>query len=545
MSGFVFAQPQLHRLVTLLQQVHDQSVRVPRFQRPMVWPKDRRLLLLDSVFNGYPIGSIFLWNVPVGKDDRPMPAYDHVGPLSLPPVTAALGAQSWLLDGHQRIGTLFGMLGLAMYPPEAEANAWHPTVVREDWEAFFDLDATDEKDAPRFLLLSPAERKPARHVPLSIILNGYRLGVEQRRLIDLKRSERDVLKLQNLADRIRETLIPVVYLATDDLDVVTEAYTRVNSQATPMSKLHMVKALAWTSRIDIEQEVNDRADRLPPLWKEFGKDWILDTAKLLLGLPIYKVDERTVAKSVAANREVLNAATDVIQSGVELLKCVGLRGPRYLPYALQIILLGLEGRNSAVLDKERVRRWFWGTTLSTEFQGAFDSTIEMAQQHLHQYLTGSAKDPLPKNRRPVGRVRFDSRSARTRGQCLLLAWIAEGRPEQWSGDVFEELERGGADATLRPLPNPGTNSIDLKRAWESIASRVVGITKNELLAAFLTGDLKILERHSFEEADVELYRIKDYESILLNRRQRFERLEKQLAHEWGLGLEFTTTEEAL
>ena len=47
----------------LISQIDDQRISLPRYQRDVVWPPDKKRRLIDSVLNGFPIGSLLLAEV--------------------------------------------------------------------------------------------------------------------------------------------------------------------------------------------------------------------------------------------------------------------------------------------------------------------------------------------------------------------------------------------------------------------------------------------------------------------------------------------------
>ncbi len=56
----------VNRLVTALAMGSDRGeiVRIPRFQRPLVWNRDKQEKLIESVLQGFPIGTLLLWEDP-------------------------------------------------------------------------------------------------------------------------------------------------------------------------------------------------------------------------------------------------------------------------------------------------------------------------------------------------------------------------------------------------------------------------------------------------------------------------------------------------
>jgi uncharacterized protein with ParB-like and HNH nuclease domain len=53
-------QPSVWHLVTLFRQISSGEVRIPAFQREFVWSDKQILDLLESVTDGFPIGSLLL-----------------------------------------------------------------------------------------------------------------------------------------------------------------------------------------------------------------------------------------------------------------------------------------------------------------------------------------------------------------------------------------------------------------------------------------------------------------------------------------------------
>src|SRR5690242_17633984 len=93
-------QPTVLHLVTIFRMITSGEIRIPAFQRDFVWKEKQMLELLDSVLEGYPIGSILLWAV-----DRPMLKTAPTEITSFPFVPETFPT-SYVLDGMQRLSTL-------------------------------------------------------------------------------------------------------------------------------------------------------------------------------------------------------------------------------------------------------------------------------------------------------------------------------------------------------------------------------------------------------------------------------------------------------
>lgn len=48
-------------IIQILSDVHSGRIRIPDFQRSPVWNANDVELILDSIYEGYPLGSFLLW----------------------------------------------------------------------------------------------------------------------------------------------------------------------------------------------------------------------------------------------------------------------------------------------------------------------------------------------------------------------------------------------------------------------------------------------------------------------------------------------------
>ena len=54
--------PSNPRLAALLSDVSRGNIKIPVFQREYVWTDEQIMSLLDSIYRGYPVGSLLLWS---------------------------------------------------------------------------------------------------------------------------------------------------------------------------------------------------------------------------------------------------------------------------------------------------------------------------------------------------------------------------------------------------------------------------------------------------------------------------------------------------
>src|SRR5436190_20726443 len=92
------AEASVEELVGMIQRG---VLRLPEMHRRYVWRAPRVRDLLDSLYRGYPSGSILVW-----ETDQEQPTRD----LALPQETSPFSGHKLLLDGQQRLTSLSAIL---------------------------------------------------------------------------------------------------------------------------------------------------------------------------------------------------------------------------------------------------------------------------------------------------------------------------------------------------------------------------------------------------------------------------------------------------
>ena len=85
----------------LVEMIRNGELRLPEMQRRYVWPATRVRDLLDSLYRGYPSGTILVW-----ETDREMPVRD----LGVSQSENPFKGHKMLLDGQQRLTSLSAVL---------------------------------------------------------------------------------------------------------------------------------------------------------------------------------------------------------------------------------------------------------------------------------------------------------------------------------------------------------------------------------------------------------------------------------------------------
>jgi Protein of unknown function DUF262 len=532
--------PTIDYLSDLVAQVIKGELLVPRLQREFVWTGEQRLKLFDSVLEGVPFGSIMVW-----RTRKVLRCYEGIGGVVLMPPPPEGSSRSYLLDGLQRLSTF--VAALTEPTPGAETSG-RAIGADEDWGLVYDLLQSE------FALRSSI--KPERLgacLPLTEVLATKRYLAFQRRLmrqlLELGLPEVEAERLVERADEvtsaIRSAKVPVISLATDDLQVATSAFQRINRQGTQMSDVHMVNALTYSENFDLLGRIEELLPQLAGLgWGELDPQTILHTCQALVGLSIYEGDPALISEKLREQPDVVDLAFDALVRAVTFLRdACGVAGPRLLPFNVLLVCLAsvLHDAPVAAGDARKQRElaaWFWLSVYSrTPFgvSGGVDSLLEFVRD-----LAKGAKgvkwwgQAVDKVERLPKMMRLDASRVVT-----LVAQLCRLGPRTIKGEPVKEphllVARRGAEV-LAPLLDAKTmKRLGLKRADKltAVANRV--LVEPEDLGALRDGlpglPRKVLDSHAITPEAVEALKRKDVEGFFRLREEHLIALEQAFLDE--------------
>lgn len=204
-----------HPIDTILTWVKSEEIAIPEIQRPFVWEATKVRNLLDSLYQGYPVGYLIAWRNPTVK---------------LKDGTSSAGKRI-LIDGQQRVTALMA----ALLGREVLTNDYDMVRIRI---AFHPLEE-------KFEVANPAIRKNAAWIddvaaifsPDTDLIELTEKYVENNSDADRKQVGKVLQKL----GRIVNNHVGIIELAEDlDIETVTEIFIRVNSAGAALSQADFV-----------------------------------------------------------------------------------------------------------------------------------------------------------------------------------------------------------------------------------------------------------------------------------------------------------------
>ncbi|MEW6048295.1 MAG: DUF262 domain-containing protein [Bacillota bacterium] len=205
---------------------------LPAFQRPFVWSPDQVKELAVSLYSGYPIGTLLLWE----PSDWAFPK----GPSSAFPA-------HWIVDGQQRTTALCLLFGQRPNWWDDRDEPWDGLLRRNEVMAAINP-VSRELD---FALANPVRRRDPNWIPVRRILARETEESLQELVDDLvarpgspqaARPGSLYAALHALWHRIRTQSIPVITVNHDVEDVV-EIFTRLNRQGTQVREADVIVAV--------------------------------------------------------------------------------------------------------------------------------------------------------------------------------------------------------------------------------------------------------------------------------------------------------------
>lgn len=494
--GFV-SEPQVPYLSRVLEEITSGVLRFPRFQRKHVWTPDQRLELLRSVRDGIPIGSILVW-----RTTTVVTTAERIGPRALPTadMSPTIGAYQYILDGVQRLSTL--LIALVAGSREVDEDP--------DWVTLFDLDDND-------FVLAKDRRDLGLYVPTTVLVDSLALLHFQRDLAarpgvsagDLRQM---VDTVDGLARSFRDYKLPVIPIASDDLEMATRTFQRINSQGTRMERVHMVHALTWSEEFSLLDRIDAATEEsLPAAWAEgLDEDLVLKTVSSAVNLDVYEANVDTLSEKLKERPTVVNEAVQNLAVAVKILRerCI-VASPGLLPYSLQLVLIAdairVAGRGLAVDQEELLENWFWATCWGELFAGISGRRLGVVRELLREDVRSRRlrwSGPRPFARRPLP-PRVDTKSARSKGLAL---WLARRGPLLDDGaqfDVADWLERAGARCLVTLLPRQGLPPESFASPGNRVVypSERVSHLKEQLLRGQLDDD--VLASHEIPQEAAE------------------------------------------
>jgi uncharacterized protein with ParB-like and HNH nuclease domain len=390
MSDKISVKPDTIYLEDLLDDVANANYKIPIFQRDFVWKSSQMIDLFDSILKGYPIGSLLFWQVKGYKTK------DQIGPYIIKKQKEDSEDTKYVLDGFQRISTLFGVL---MNPKDYERN----DAELKNFLIYFDI-----KDNS-FSYIRNKRNKNIFSIPLYEIYGNRELFYILRELDkeDITESEKNeyidnARKLHNILHKYR---LPYVEIRGGDIKSAGEIFSRVNSKGTEISEDFMLSARSYNVETGflLSDSITEFLNELNIYnFEDLKRNTILNCISNARGEIYFDVTiEDLLNQKMVPDLESFtkNAYTHIEKAVNFLYKKLFVIDVRLLPYPSQLIFISEYFRlnqNPTIEQYQALKNWFWITTYSNYFTIYSLSQQRIAYKDFCSFAEGNHVDGIYK-----------------------------------------------------------------------------------------------------------------------------------------------------
>lgn len=380
-------------IASLISDIEREVIALPDLQRPFVWEDTKVRDLLDSLFVGFPVGTLVFWHTADEKDARALGAK-----------RPGLRATTLVIDGQQRLTSLYAVMkGEQIVGKNGEMRKI--TIAFRPRDGRFEVaDAAIRKD-PEFLpdvtdLWNGTRPKPQIRRDLMTALR------DKDRIVDEKYEdavERNLDRAHSIADYRFPTVDIRKTAATGEAteEDVAEIFVRINNQGARLGQADFVLTLLSVYHGELREKLEERARAM-----SIGAVVGLDTQQLLRAVcgvafgrarmsAVYRflrgVDPVTGDADPERRLTLLSELDDAANECIELtpwrdyllrVKHAGFVSQGLLAsknaivnaYAFYIL-----GRKAAVQKPKLdavVSRWVFGSLLTARYSGSSETAFE-------------------------------------------------------------------------------------------------------------------------------------------------------------------------
>lgn len=341
------------------------TIRVPAFQRGFVWDGERVAFFMDSLYKGYPFGSILLWRTRSQlKHER------RLGPFALQDVEVEYPID-YVLDGQQRLTSLFAVFQTELKPEHDDPR----------FRIFFDLEADETVQGAQFFALTDEDVDESRHFPMSVLFDvaSYRQATEA--------FEGDSLTvIDGMYERFKEIQIPTQTFETDDKARVAIVFERVNRLGVELDVLQLLSAWTWSEDFYLQDKFQELGEALEP----FGFELVGDDTNLLLRCCAAVIKGQAAPSTLMTlDGDEVRDRFEEIENGVNgaidfLINNLEVRALKNLPFGTLIVPLSVffatPGTTSVDLSADQrveILKWFWRSCFSRRYSSDVIRKLEI------------------------------------------------------------------------------------------------------------------------------------------------------------------------
>lgn len=507
-------------IADILNRIDSGDYAMPQFQRGYVWNRNQVRRLMTSLYKGYPVGTLLLWQTPVeGAAIRGEGSEGKQGVVNL------------ILDGQQRMTTLYGVMR-GKEPPffEGDSRAFTGLMFNVEDESF-EFRAPKMRDDPMWVSVTDVYSSDAVSTALTL---KDAAGLDNVAFTS-------ALQRLNRIEQIKQTDILSETVTGPDktVDVVVEIFNGVNSGGTKLSKGDLTLAKICAEWPEMRDEMQSALDGFAARGYSFTRDWLLRCLTVHLAKSAYF--SALDAFSVEQVRKGLKETVQIVGTCLDhIAGRLGLDHTRVLgsPFSIPIMIAAVDqaGGKLDALTWDRLLYWHVHVFLWGRYAGSTESVLA---QDLNAVKAGEGVEGLLRllrSNRPDLALRADdfwgwSTGARFYPLMYLLARM--GRARDWGSGIELNSWLLGKNSGLEVhhiFPKKVLYDSGRSKSMVNQLANYAFLTKQtndeisdkfprDYLPGYIEGNPGAVESHVVPTEDPSLFEVGRYEDFLARRRE--------------------------
>lgn len=350
----------------VLDNISNGNIRIPAFQRGFVWEPESVAFLMDSIYKGYPFGTIQLWRTKEQLScEKKIGNFDIFNRDTDYPI-------DYVLDGQQRLTSIFGVFQTEI-PISSEAD--------NPFNIYFDLNIEDNSQDSQFLAFSDLDEvDKERHFPLNCLFDTVKYRNATEHFLDPE----TINKIDKLQEKFKEVSIPCQTLETNDKSKVAIVFERINRRGVELDTLQLLTAWTWSEEFDLQSKFEGLKQELEP----YGFDSVGSNVDLLLKITSAVINNNSnTDELISLNGETVRNRFEEIRNGIlgsiDFLKTnFHIESIKNLPYEHFLIpmsvFFSIEGNKQLRTDSiqyKKITSWFWKSSFNKRYASSTNKKI--------------------------------------------------------------------------------------------------------------------------------------------------------------------------
>lgn len=376
---------------------------IPIFQRDFEWKPKQVIEFFDSIWLGYPIGSILLW-----QPDTNMLVKD----ILTDEVRSAPRPSYFVLDGRQRLSTFYGCVSSKKDK-------------RKEFQLYFNLETESfthvRSDAPNFMKVSDIYDTFA-------LLD--RMNDVSMRINDQQKARQYIEKAKRLNAILQGYTVSEVYINNCSLRQAEVVFSRINSKGTGIGKTDMLQAMSYREGdVLLSDRIKEIQQAIAPYgFKSLSKENLLKCFYRYAGKDFYDAKPEDLEHMDFGGQTP--QIKDCIERSVAFLhdEC-HVMDVRLLPYNNQLVAMTWFFKEHQQPDEHQrmaLKRWFFFTTYNQVLMNSSMKNVRRLFRRFEAFVFGHEQEAYDYEPIKMDRnyhFKFTLRNART--DFLVMSCIHE------------------------------------------------------------------------------------------------------------------------